>query len=134
MSHRLFLNKLTGSARLGQLLTRQNPLIVYSQLAHTIKPRTPLNKPSMFSPTILKRYWETIPVVTFALGGLMCEFLWTLRLAFTRDDVCYFGKMPYEDYTRIKKNQPPPIRKFRTYNQRYIWPAGLVAAVKDGEF
>lgn len=26
MSHRLFLNKLTGSVRLGQLLTRQNPV------------------------------------------------------------------------------------------------------------
>ncbi|CAD6996074.1 unnamed protein product [Ceratitis capitata] len=74
MSHRLFLNKLTGSARLGQLLTRQNPLIVYSQLAHTIKPRTPLNKPSMFSPTILKRYWEVSFLFLLKIWGILYTY------------------------------------------------------------
>ncbi|XP_053969334.1 uncharacterized protein LOC128871533 isoform X2 [Anastrepha ludens] len=135
MSYRPLFGKLMEATKLRQLLTNQHPMIMRSQLRYSsIKPRTPLNSPSMFSPTVIKRYWEVIPIIVLTLGGMTCEFLWTLRLAFTRHDVCYNGKMPYEDYTRIMKNQPPPIKKFRTYNQRYFWPPGLVAALKDGEF
>ncbi|XP_036234052.2 uncharacterized protein ymp isoform X2 [Bactrocera oleae] len=134
MSYRPLFNKLMSKAMLRQLVVRPNPMVMRTQLQHSLKPRTPLNKPSLFSPTIIKRYWETIPLVVFALCGLTCEFLATLRIALTRDDVCYFGKMPYEDYTRLLKNKPPPIKKLRTYNQRYAWPAGLVEALKDGEF
>ncbi|XP_017473788.1 PREDICTED: uncharacterized protein LOC108364568 isoform X3 [Rhagoletis zephyria] len=134
MSYRPLFGKLMETTKLRQLLTSQHPQLMRARLQHSIKPRTPLNNPSLFSPTIIKRYWETIPIVTFVLAGVTCGFLWTLRLALTRHDVCYFGKMPYEDYTRIRKNQLPPIMKFRTYNQKYRWPPGLVAAVKDGDF
>ncbi|XP_004518244.1 uncharacterized protein LOC101453299 isoform X1 [Ceratitis capitata] len=125
MSHRLFLNKLTGSARLGQLLTRQNPLIVYSQLAHTIKPRTPLNKPSMFSPTILKRYWELTPLFVIIGGAILGLCYAVVRNGLSRDDVRFYssGKMNCED---IEKSGP---RKFLVFNQKYKVPEGLKEAL-----
>ncbi|XP_067636675.1 uncharacterized protein [Eurosta solidaginis] len=135
MSYRPLISKFVEAGKLRQLLSSENLMLIRTQLQHnSIKMRRPWNNPSILSPQMVKRYWETIPLVVLVLGGVTCAALWTLRLACTRDDVCYFEKAPFEDYTRIKKNQPPPIKKFRIYNQRYCWPPGLVAALKDGEF
>ncbi|KNC24338.1 hypothetical protein FF38_04623 [Lucilia cuprina] len=73
-----------------------------------------------------------IPIAIITTVGFTCEVLWTIRLAFTRDDVRFLNKqMACEQVeTRVGPMYPPPIRKFRVYNQKYENPKGVIAAIQ----
>ncbi|XP_046803940.1 uncharacterized protein LOC111686329 [Lucilia cuprina] len=86
---------------------------------------------SNFEQTILI-FTLVIPIAIITTVGFTCEVLWTIRLAFTRDDVRFLNKqMACEQVdTRVGPMYPPPIRKFRVYNQKYENPKGVIAAIQ----
>ncbi|XP_050327732.1 uncharacterized protein LOC126757802 isoform X1 [Bactrocera neohumeralis] len=125
MSNRPLFNKLMSNTMLRQLVMRQSPLVTRTQLQHSLKPRTPLNKPSMFSPTIIKRYWELSPLFIIVGGAVLGLFYAIVRNGLSRDDVRFYssGKMNCED---VEKSGP---RKFLVFNQKYKVPEGLKEAL-----
>ncbi|XP_017473786.1 PREDICTED: uncharacterized protein LOC108364568 isoform X1 [Rhagoletis zephyria] len=125
MSYRPLFGKLMETTKLRQLLTSQHPQLMRARLQHSIKPRTPLNNPSLFSPTIIKRYWELTPLFVIVGGAVLGLFYAIVRNGLSRDDVRFYssGKMNCED---IEKSGP---RKFLVFNQKYKVPEGLKEAL-----
>ncbi|XP_053969332.1 uncharacterized protein LOC129239500 isoform X1 [Anastrepha obliqua] len=126
MSYRPLFGKLMEATKLRQLLTNQHPMIMRSQLRYSsIKPRTPLNSPSMFSPTVIKRYWELTPLFVIVGGAVLGLCYAIVRNGLSRDDVRFYSsaKMNCEN---IEKSDP---RKFLVYNQKYKVPEGLKEAL-----
>ncbi|XP_013112464.2 uncharacterized protein LOC106090724 [Stomoxys calcitrans] len=93
-----------------------------------------LEKPKslLFHPTNILKHAEVIPIGLITLLGFTCEILYTIRTAFTRDDVRFLNKkMACEQIeTREGPLYPAPIRKFRVYNQKYEVPKGLIEATR----
>ncbi|KAM7361162.1 yellow-emperor [Cochliomyia hominivorax] len=78
------------------------------------------------------KHKEVLPIGILTVVGFTCEVLWTIRLAFTRDDVVFLNKkMACEQVeTRVGPMYSAPVRKFRVYHQKYEVPTGLLQAIQ----
>ncbi|XP_075146582.1 yellow-emperor [Haematobia irritans] len=114
------------------------PMILTKAIVRNRSNLTPIagwfEKPKslLFHPTNILKHAEVIPIGLITLIGFTCEVLYTIRTAFTRDDVRFLNKkMACEQVeTREGPLYPAPIRKWRVYNQKYEVPKGLIEAIR----
>ncbi|XP_068157704.1 uncharacterized protein ymp [Drosophila tropicalis] len=90
-----------------------------------------LEKPSViFSKEAVSHHWGAVPMILICGFGFALEVLAWIRIAATRDDVWYTKGAAACEVIETRKGYPPPIRKFKVYNQKYETPAGLVEAMQ----
>ncbi|XP_017846675.1 uncharacterized protein LOC108602884 [Drosophila busckii] len=90
-----------------------------------------LEKPScVFSKSALLHHWGAIPIIIFTVIGFSLEVLYTIRLAFTRDDVWYTKGPAACEVVETRRGYPPPIRKMLVYNQKYENDEKLLEALQ----